>query len=123
MKKQKQQSKILIGWTFAWCASTAILSYGVNFLWDSLIITTTGLIINLAIGVGMIIANKNLFKYYDELQKKIHFEAMAITAAGPPRRPAGCARSRPPRPRRRRRRRTSPSASAAGAPAAARRCC
>ena len=79
MKKQKQQTKILIGWTFAWCASTAILSYGVNFLWDSLIITTIGLIINLAIGVGMIIANKNLFKYYDELQKKIHFEAMAIT--------------------------------------------
>ena len=58
MKKQKQQSKILIGWTFAWCASTAILSYGVNFLWDSLIITTIGSIINLAIGVGMIIAYK-----------------------------------------------------------------
>jgi ABC-type lipoprotein release transport system permease subunit len=79
MKKQKQQTKILIGWTFAFGASTAILSYGVNFLWDSLIITTIGLIINLAIGVGMIIANKNLFNYYDELQKKIHFEAMAIT--------------------------------------------
>jgi len=27
----------------------------------------------------MIIANKNLFNYYDELQKKIHFEAMALT--------------------------------------------
>ena len=27
----------------------------------------------------MIIANKNLFKTYDELQKKIQFEAMAIT--------------------------------------------
>jgi ABC-type lipoprotein release transport system permease subunit len=69
----------LLGWTFAWCASIGILSYGVNFLWNSLIITTIGLIINLAIGVGMIIANKNLFKYYDELQKKIHFEAMALT--------------------------------------------
>ena len=27
----------------------------------------------------MIIAHKNLFKTYDELQKKIQFEAMAIT--------------------------------------------
>ena len=27
----------------------------------------------------MILANKNLFKTYDELQKKIQFEAMAIT--------------------------------------------
>jgi hypothetical protein len=27
----------------------------------------------------MIISNKNLFNYYDELQKKIQFEAMAIT--------------------------------------------
>ena len=27
----------------------------------------------------MIIANKNLFKTYDELQKRIQFEAMAIT--------------------------------------------
>jgi ABC-type lipoprotein release transport system permease subunit len=79
MKKQRQQTIVLLGWTFAWCASTGILSYGVNFLWNSLIITTIGLIINLAIGVGMIIANKNLFKYYDELQKKIHFEAMALT--------------------------------------------
>jgi len=27
----------------------------------------------------MIIANKNLFNYYDELQRKIHLEAMALT--------------------------------------------
>ena len=27
----------------------------------------------------MIVAHKNLFKTYDELQKKIQFEAMAIT--------------------------------------------
>ena len=27
----------------------------------------------------MIIANKNLFDHYDELQKKIHLEALALT--------------------------------------------
>jgi len=79
MKEQKKHTKILMAWTFAWVASLAFLSGGVNYLWDSLLITKIGLLINLAIGVGMIIANKNLFKHYDELQKKIQLEAMALT--------------------------------------------
>ena len=79
MKDQKKQTKIMLGWTIAWVISLAFLSGGENSLWDSLLITKIGLIINLAIGIGMIIANKNLFKTYDELQKKIQFEAMAIT--------------------------------------------
>ena len=79
MKEQKRQNKIMLAWTFAWVASIAFLTAGVNSLWDSLLITKIGLLINLAIGIGMIIANKNLFKTYDELQKKIQFEAMAVT--------------------------------------------
>ena len=79
MKEQKKQTKIMLGWTIAWVISLAFLSGGENSLWDSLLITKIGLIINLAIGIGMIIANKNLFKTYDELLNKIQFEAMAIT--------------------------------------------
>jgi ABC-type lipoprotein release transport system permease subunit len=79
MKDQKKPTKILLIWVLAWVVSTAVLSAGVNNLWDSLLLTKIGLFINLALGVGMIIANKNLFNYYDELQKKIHFEAMALT--------------------------------------------
>ena len=79
MKKLNKSTKISMAWVFAWVASTAFLSYGVNFLWDNLLITKIGLVINLAIGVGMIIAQKNVFKDYDELQKKIQFDAMAIT--------------------------------------------
>ena len=79
MKEQKRQNKIMLAWTFAWVASIAFLTGGVNSLWDSLLITKIGLLINLAIGIGMIIANKNLFKTYDEFQKKIQFEAMAVT--------------------------------------------
>ena len=79
MKEQKRKNIIMLAWTFAWVASIAFLTGGVNSLWDSLLITKIGLLINLAIGIGMIIANKNLFKTYDELQKKIQFEAMAVT--------------------------------------------
>ncbi|MDB9976528.1 hypothetical protein OAD59_01650 [Flavobacteriaceae bacterium] len=79
MKEQKKQTKVMLGWTLAWVASLAFLSVAENTLWNDLIYTKIGLLINLAIGIGMIIANKNLFKTYDELQKKIQFEAMAIT--------------------------------------------
>ena len=79
MKEQKKHTKIMLAWTLALVVSLAFLSYGANFLWDNLLITKIGLLINLAIGVGMIIANKNLFNHYDELQKKIQFEAMALT--------------------------------------------
>ena len=79
MKEQKKHTKILMAWTLAWVASLAFLTGAENALWDNIIFTQIGLIINFAIGVGMIIANKNLFKHYDELQKKIQFEAMALT--------------------------------------------
>ena len=79
MKEQKKQTKVMLGWTLAWVASLAFLTVAENTLWNNLIYTKIGLLLNLAIGIGMIIANKNLFKTYDELQKKIQFEAMAIT--------------------------------------------
>jgi len=79
MKEQKKHTKIMLAWTLAWVTSLAFLTGAENKLWDDLIYTKIGLLINLAIGIGMIIANKNLFRTYDELQKKIQFEAMAIT--------------------------------------------
>ena len=79
MKDQKKQNKILLAWTLAWVVSLGILTAAENSLWNNKIYTIIGLIINFAVGVGMIIANKNLFKTYDELQKRIQFEAMAIT--------------------------------------------
>ena len=79
MKDQKKQNKILLAWTLAWVVSLGILTGAENSLWDNKIYTIIGLIINFAVGVGMIIAYKNLFKTYDELQKRIQFETMAIT--------------------------------------------
>ena len=79
MKEQKKQNKVLLGWTLAWVVSLAFLTGAENTLWNDLIYTKIGLLINLVIGIVMIVAYKNLFKTYDELQKKIQFEAMAIT--------------------------------------------
>ena len=80
MKDKKKQKKIMLAWTLAWVVSLGILTGAEkNSLWDNKIYTIIGLIINFSIGIGMIIANKNLFNTYDELQKRIQFEAMAIT--------------------------------------------
>ena len=79
MKERKKYTILLMVWTFSWVASLAFLTGAENTLWNNLIYTKIGLLLNLAIGIGMIIANKNLFKHYDELEKKIQFEAMAIT--------------------------------------------
>ena len=79
MKEQNKNKKILYAWCISWVASFTLLLIGTDYLWDSLIITKIGLLINLSIGICMLIANKNLFKTYDELQKKIQYEAIAIT--------------------------------------------
>jgi hypothetical protein len=79
MKERKKYTILLMVWTFSWVASLAFLTGAENTLWNNLIYTKIGLLLNLAIGIGMIIANKNLFKHYDEFQKKIHFESMALT--------------------------------------------
>jgi len=76
---QKRQTKILSFWVLAWVGSFALLTFGVNNIWQDLLVTKIGLLITLCAGIGMVVANKNLFRAYDEFQKKIHYEAMALT--------------------------------------------
>lgn len=67
-------------WTLAWLISLAIATFGPLSLWEghtNLSIIAIGL--NLAVGIGMILANKRHLKAMDELQQKIQLEAMGIT--------------------------------------------
>ena len=66
-------------WTGAWTLSMALATFGPMVLWkgnDAL--TITGIIINVLLGLGMILANIRHLNGLDDLQKKIHLEAMAI---------------------------------------------
>lgn len=66
-------------WTAAWVISLAIATFGPIFIWngnDS--ITIFALLVNLLIGIGMILVNIKHLKGLDELQRKIHLEAMGI---------------------------------------------
>lgn len=70
----------LAWWTLAWLVSMALATFGPKYLWQEAdMITVIAIGLNLLIGLGMIIANKNHLQSLDELHQKIHLEAMGIT--------------------------------------------
>jgi len=79
-EERKKQTKQLAWWTWSWIATLAIATFGPKFIWDGhLFLTVFAIAVNIVNGIMMIIANRNLFEHYDELERKIHLESMAIT--------------------------------------------
>ena len=67
-------------WTGAWVLTMALVSFGPKFIWnENNTLTIIGILVNLAIGIGVIFANKKHLNSLDELQRKIQLEAMAIS--------------------------------------------
>lgn len=81
MKGNKRKTTVQFAiWTSAWVASMALATFGRVFLWDNSNTTLTAISIalNVALGIGMIIGNRNYFNNFDELEKKIYLEALAL---------------------------------------------
>ena len=81
MKGNKRKTTVQFAiWTWAWVASMALATFGRVFLWDNSNTTLTAISIalNVALGIGMIIGNRNYFNNFDELEKKIYLEALAL---------------------------------------------
>lgn len=77
--KKKNLSRLAV-WTMAWTLSTALATFGSLFLWEgNKVLTALSIVLNLAIGIGMVLANRRLLEGSDELEKKIQMEAMALT--------------------------------------------
>ena len=66
-------------WTGAWLVTMAGAAFGPRFLWESALLTLLAILINFAVGIGMIWANVRHLKGLDELMRKIQLEAMAFT--------------------------------------------
>src|SRR5690606_14426219 len=78
--KRKKKIRQLALWTWSWVATLAIATFGPKFIWDNhSFLTTFAVLVNGVNGILMIIANKNLFDDFDELERKIHLESLAIT--------------------------------------------
>jgi hypothetical protein len=81
MKKERKKNLYqLAAWTWSWVATMAIATFGPKYIWDDHnFLTVFAVSVNFANGILMIIANRNLFNKFDELERKIHLESLAIT--------------------------------------------
>ncbi|MFC3878673.1 hypothetical protein ACFOSV_00705 [Algoriphagus namhaensis] len=79
LERNKRVKKLAV-WTWTWVATMALATFGPKFIWDGhVFLTTFAILVNLANGILMIRANRDLFNHFDELEKKLHLEAMALT--------------------------------------------
>jgi hypothetical protein len=78
--RQKDNTFRLMYWTSAWVVTTAIAIFGPKLMWDyATLPTIAGVLFNLAVGFGMILANKQHLQSLDEMHRKIFLEAGILT--------------------------------------------
>ena len=79
-QRMVRSSRNIFIWTLGWVVSLAVVAFAPKFIWDfAPNYTIIAAVINLIFGYKMIIANKLNLEAMDELQRRIHFNAMAIT--------------------------------------------
>lgn len=71
----------LIIWTLAWIATLALARFGPALLWgqQQAAASWVAVFVNLAVGVGWIIAHVRFLRAVDDLHRKILLDAMAVT--------------------------------------------
>ncbi len=75
-----KNSTRLLFWTAGWVLSTALAAFGPKLIWDFQTgLTILGVIINLAVGFGMILATKRQLQGLDEMQQKIFRDAAVLS--------------------------------------------
>ena len=76
----KRNVVVLGYWTLAWVLSTALAVFGPKLIWDfQTTLTILGVLLNLGIGFGMILANKRHLQGLDEMHRKIFLDAGALS--------------------------------------------
>ena len=75
-----KNATIANSWIFAWATSLVVISYASKYDWySSGLIIATGLLIHVAIGIGMILAFRHFLTEADELQRKVQLDALALS--------------------------------------------
>ncbi|MGV9384114.1 hypothetical protein ACWDRB_50445 [Nonomuraea sp. NPDC003707] len=71
----------LVLWTLAWTATLALAKFGPDLLWDPQqpVASWAAVAVNLAVGIGWIVAFTRFLQRVDELQRKVMQEALAIS--------------------------------------------
>lgn len=77
--RMRASTQRLCRWHGAWAAATLLMAFGPGFLWHrALGPTLLAVGLDVAMGVGMILATKNYVLDLDELQRKIFLNALGI---------------------------------------------
>ena len=79
MKRNLKQSKNVLIWTFIWLVSFAILVNGPNNLWENTTFTIIAAAFNFILIFLMLLANKNHFDVFDEFEKTVQLNAIAVS--------------------------------------------
>jgi hypothetical protein len=80
--KSTNNSVRLLSWSAAWVLTTALAAFGPKLIWDfHTVATVLGVLLNLAVGLGMILATKRHLQGMDEMHQKI-FRDAAVLALG-----------------------------------------
>lgn len=81
MKKERRKNMYNLAiWTWTWVATLAIATFGPKYIWDDhTVLTALAVSVNFVHGILMIVANRKVFNDFDELQRKIHLESLALT--------------------------------------------
>jgi hypothetical protein len=75
----RTSAKRLYLWHSAWAAVTLLMCFGPGFLWHrALGLTLLAAGLDIAVGVGMILATQKFIAEMDELQRKIFLNALGI---------------------------------------------
>ena len=76
----KRNIRQLAYWTGGWVVAMAIASFGQKYFWEgNTVLTIIFIFIATLVGVGMILMNRKYINSLDEMQRKVHIEAMAIS--------------------------------------------
>ena len=74
-----QNTRNLKSWSAAWVVSMAITAFAPRFVWEfNTLLTIIAVVINLAMGFGMLLSNRRYLHGLDEMQQKIMFDAMGL---------------------------------------------
>jgi len=75
-----ENTRNLRNWTIIWVLSIAVASFAPKYIWEfNTLLTIFTVVVNLALGFGMLIANRRYLRGLDEMQQKIMLDAMGLT--------------------------------------------
>jgi len=75
-----KNTRNLRSWTIAWVVSMAVAAFAPKYIWDfHTLLTIIAVVLSLAIGFGMLLANRVYLRGLDEMQQRIMFDAMGLS--------------------------------------------